>query len=82
MLTRGPGIIPRAAALLFEKLDGCNNRASSSGIRAPSRLSGMHNVSAKSSSPANRNWQLKATYVEVRYASYPWSWHVLTHADL
>ncbi|CAE7010556.1 Kinesin protein [Pyrenophora teres f. teres] len=59
------GIIPRAAALLFEKLEGCHSRTPSSGIRAPSRLSGMHNASAKSSSPANRNWQLKATYVEI-----------------
>ncbi|KAF2856174.1 kinesin family protein-like protein [Plenodomus tracheiphilus IPT5] len=57
------GIIPRAAALLFEKLEGSSNRASSSGIRAPSRLSGMHNISTKSS--ANKNWQLKATYVEI-----------------
>lgn len=59
------GIIPRAAALLFEKLEGPNNRASSSGIRTPSRLSGMHNISGKSSPSANRNWQLKATYVEI-----------------
>ncbi|KAL1792042.1 hypothetical protein ACET3X_009793 [Alternaria dauci] len=61
------GIIPRAAALLFEKLEGNSNRGSS-GIRAPSsRLSGMHNISTKSSSPSsvNRNWQLKATYVEI-----------------
>ncbi|CAN9107980.1 unnamed protein product [Alternaria alternata] len=61
------GIIPRAAALLFEKLEGNSNRGSS-GIRAPSsRLSGIHNISTKSSSSssANRNWQLKATYVEI-----------------
>lgn len=57
------GIIPRAAALLFEKLEGSSNRASSSGIRVPSRLSGIQNLSAKSSS--NKNWQLKATYVEI-----------------
>ncbi|KAI4661178.1 uncharacterized protein J4E79_004989 [Alternaria viburni] len=61
------GIIPRAAALLFEKLEGTSNRASSSGIRVPSRLSGIHNMASKasSSSSANRNWQLKATYVEI-----------------
>ena len=58
------GIIPRAAALLFEKLEGPNNRSSTSGIRAPSRLSGLHNLSGSKSS-ANKNWQLKATYVEV-----------------
>ncbi|KAH7397087.1 hypothetical protein BKA66DRAFT_566226 [Pyrenochaeta sp. MPI-SDFR-AT-0127] len=57
------GIIPRAAALLFEKLEGPSNRASGSGIRAPTRLSGLHNLSAKSS--ASRNWQLRATYVEI-----------------
>ncbi|CAO2650758.1 Nn.00g020500.m01.CDS01 [Neocucurbitaria sp. VM-36] len=57
------GIIPRAAALLFEKLEGPSNRASGSGIRAPTRLSGLHNLSGKSA--ANRNWQLKATYVEI-----------------
>ncbi|KAF1944480.1 kinesin family protein-like protein [Clathrospora elynae] len=57
------GIIPRAAALLFEKLEGPNPRAVSSGIRAPSRLSGMHNLSAKAL--ASKNWQLRATYVEI-----------------
>ncbi|KAF1841166.1 kinesin-domain-containing protein [Cucurbitaria berberidis CBS 394.84] len=57
------GIIPRAAALLFDKLEGHSNRASASGIRAPSRLSGLHTLSGKSS--ANKNWQLKATYVEI-----------------
>ncbi len=63
MLTFYPGIIPRAAALLFDKLEGPNSRVAGSGIRAPSRLSGLHNLSAKSL--ANRNWQLKATYVEI-----------------
>jgi len=57
------GIIPRAAALLFDKLEGTNSRASGSGIRAPSRLSGLGNFSVKPS--ANQNWQLKATYVEI-----------------
>ncbi|XP_014554661.1 hypothetical protein COCVIDRAFT_28364 [Bipolaris victoriae FI3] len=59
------GIIPRAAALLFDKLDG-SNKSAGSGIRAPSRLSGIQNFTAKSStSQANRNWQLRATYVEI-----------------
>ncbi|KAF5851254.1 hypothetical protein GGP41_004058 [Bipolaris sorokiniana] len=59
------GIIPRAAALLFDKLDG-PNKSAGSGIRAPSRLSGIQNFTAKSSaSQANRNWQLRATYVEI-----------------
>lgn len=67
ILTAAPGIIPRAAALLFEKLDG-PSKSAASGIRVPSRLSGMQNPSAKSSSSQpNRNWQLKATYVEVPY---------------
>jgi hypothetical protein len=36
-------------------------------------LSGLHNLSgSKSSSPANRNWQLKATYVEVRQVLAKW----------
>jgi hypothetical protein len=65
ILTVEPGIIPRAAAMLFEKLEGSNIRPSGSGLRAPSRLSGLHNN--KSTSSANRNWQLKATYVEVRW---------------
>jgi hypothetical protein len=62
----GIGIIPRAASMLFEKLDGPSNRASGSGIRAPSRLSGLGSAQAlNSKSSANKNWQLKATYVEV-----------------
>ncbi|KAF2189471.1 kinesin family protein-like protein [Zopfia rhizophila CBS 207.26] len=58
------GIIPRAAAALFEKLEGPSNRASGSGIRAPSRISGIGMQSFTKSS-ANRNWQMKATYVEI-----------------
>lgn len=58
------GIIPRAAASLFEKLDGSGIKAPGSGIRAPSRLSGLHTLSG-SKALNNRNWQLKATYVEI-----------------
>lgn len=61
------GIIPRAAALLFEKLEGPSIRAPGSGIRPPnSRVSslGSNNFPSKSSA-ANKNWQLTATYVEV-----------------
>ncbi|PVI03835.1 kinesin-domain-containing protein [Periconia macrospinosa] len=59
------GIIPRAAASLFEKLDG-PSKAAGSGIRAPSRLSGLGSAQAMhSKSSANKNWQLKATYVEI-----------------
>jgi hypothetical protein len=59
------GIIPRAAATLFEKLEGPSIRPSGSGIRAPSRSSGFGIQSFTSKSPTNKNWQLKATYVEV-----------------
>ena len=59
------GIIPRAAEHLFEKLDG-PNKAAGSGIRAPSRLSGLSVAQAMhSKSAAAKSWQLKATYVEV-----------------
>jgi kinesin family protein 4/21/27 len=59
------GIIPRAAAVLFEKLEGSNHvsRISGSSIRPPSRIS---TAAMPSKSSANKNWQLKATYVEVR----------------
>jgi hypothetical protein len=62
------GIIPRAAATLFEKLEGSTTRASGSGIRAPSRSSSFGLQGIKS--PTNKNWQLKATYVEVRSAQH------------
>ncbi|KAJ5587471.1 uncharacterized protein N7459_003236 [Penicillium hispanicum] len=61
------GIIPRAAQLLFEKLDGPNkhnrNGSSSTGLRTPQRYS----MSSASSfgKPYEKNWQLKATYVEI-----------------
>jgi len=59
------GIIPRAAAALFEKLDGSGIRAPGSGIRAPSRSSGFGMQSFAAKSSASKNWQLKATYVEI-----------------
>ncbi|KAF2463316.1 kinesin [Lindgomyces ingoldianus] len=58
------GIIPRAAAVLFDRLDGTNSRAPGSGIRAPSRISGI-GMQSFARSTANKNWQLKATYVEI-----------------
>jgi kinesin family protein 4/21/27 len=60
------GIIPRAAAVLFEKIEGhaSSGRTSSSGIRAPSRISSMGMQSFAKHS-GNKNWQLKATYVEI-----------------
>ncbi|TAQ85705.1 hypothetical protein B7494_g5976 [Chlorociboria aeruginascens] len=59
------GVIPRAAAALFEKLDGGKqvNRNSMSGLRAPTRYS--TNVSSLLAKAAEKNWTLKATYVEI-----------------
>ena len=74
------GVIPRAARQLFSKLAAENTErathsartASGSGIRPPSRLSmqlspvpagikpKMHKIV-----PSNKDWSLKATYVEV-----------------
>ncbi|KAI0181742.1 kinesin-domain-containing protein [Hypoxylon sp. FL1284] len=57
------GVIPRAAMALFEKLDGpprTSNRNSMSQLKAPARYS------VQSPTPkAEKNWQLKATYVEI-----------------
>ncbi|KAI1322087.1 kinesin-domain-containing protein [Xylariaceae sp. FL0255] len=59
------GVVPRAATELFEKLDGPApvknpNRNSMSQLRAPARYS-MQPAASK----ADRNWSLKATYVEI-----------------
>ncbi|KAI1412322.1 kinesin-domain-containing protein [Hypoxylon sp. FL1857] len=57
------GVIPRAAMALFEKLDGPprnSNRNSMSQLRTPARYS-MQSPAPK----AEKNWQLKATYVEI-----------------
>jgi chromosome segregation ATPase len=60
-------VIPRAASALFEKLEGpkpsFNNRNSMSGLRTPSRYS--TNLSGHATRPADRNWTLTATYVEI-----------------
>lgn len=61
------GVIPRAATALFEKLDGTSSqgmsRSSMSQLRTPHRYS----VAAPSPSApkVEKNWQLKATYVEI-----------------
>lgn len=67
--------------MLFEKLEGANNRSLGSGIRAPSRLSGLGSAQALHKSSANKNWQLKATYVEVGLVAPP-PITALTKADL
>nr|XP_036580001.1 kinesin family protein [Colletotrichum truncatum]KAF6787757.1 kinesin family protein [Colletotrichum truncatum] len=58
------GVIPRAATALFERLDGSKkqvNRGSMSQLRTPHRYSAQ----GTSGSPSERNWSLKATYVEI-----------------
>ncbi|KAF4624972.1 hypothetical protein G7Y89_g13199 [Cudoniella acicularis] len=58
------GVIPRAASALFEKLESgrlTNNR--NSGIRTPLRYS--MNAGAMLSKSSEKNWSLKATYVEI-----------------
>jgi chromosome segregation ATPase len=59
------GVIPRAGAALFEKLDGArpSNRNSMSGLRTPTRYSA--NAAAMLARGAEKNWSLKATYVEI-----------------
>ena len=66
------GIIPRAAQVLFDKLDGPSkhNRNSShptTGLRTPQRYS-MTSAGnyGKLNQEKEKSWQLKATYVEVR----------------
>ncbi|KAJ5098639.1 hypothetical protein N7532_005640 [Penicillium argentinense] len=62
------GIIPRAAQALFEKLDGpskhTRNSSSSTGLRTPQRYS-MSSASSFGKVNVEKNWQLKATYVEI-----------------
>lgn len=63
------GIIPRAAALLFEKLTGSGDPSrKSTGIKTPNRYSiaSMNNaLQSMSRGNGDQNWTLKATYVEV-----------------
>ncbi|KAL2821473.1 hypothetical protein BJX63DRAFT_417887 [Aspergillus granulosus] len=59
------GIIPRAAQLLFEKLEGPkHSRTSSTGLRTPARYS-ISSTSSFGKPNVEKNWQLKATYVEI-----------------
>ncbi|KAJ5719313.1 hypothetical protein N7493_007768 [Penicillium malachiteum] len=62
------GIIPRAAQLLFEKLDGpvkhSRNGSTSTGLRTPQRYS-MSSASSFGKLNFEKTWQLKATYVEI-----------------
>lgn len=56
------GVVPRAAAALFEKL----SPTAKSGIRSPNRYS-MNGPAAFAalSKGAEKNWKMTATYVEV-----------------
>lgn len=60
------GVIPRAATELFEKLEGptvkSSNRQSMSQLRTPQRYSVSQ---PPTTSKAEKNWSLKATYVEI-----------------
>ncbi|KXJ97059.1 kinesin motor domain-containing protein, partial [Microdochium bolleyi] len=62
------GVIPRAAIALFEQLEGStpksSKRSSMSQLRTPSRYS-MSAAPPVSLPKAERNWQLRATYVEI-----------------
>ncbi|KAI4256556.1 MAG: hypothetical protein L6R42_006152 [Xanthoria sp. 1 TBL-2021] len=63
------GIVPRAAAALFNRLAGPPplRRHGSSGLRTPTRYSTTSppTLSSLARASANENWQLKATYVEI-----------------
>ncbi|KAL8950843.1 MAG: hypothetical protein Q9222_003141 [Ikaeria aurantiellina] len=63
------GIVPRAAAALFDTLAGPPplRRHGSSGLRTPTRYSTSSPPTLASLAKANssENWQLKATYVEI-----------------
>lgn len=60
------GVVPRAARLLFEVLTGnaTPSVAGGSGLRAPTRYSTI-GLPAAASKSADKNWQLKASYVEI-----------------
>ncbi|OCK78909.1 kinesin family protein-like protein [Lepidopterella palustris CBS 459.81] len=58
------GVIPRAAAMLFEKLSP-GSRTTGSALRAPSRYSTHGMALMQSFKPADKNWQMKASYVEI-----------------
>lgn len=72
---RSIGVVPRAAGSLFEKLERppALKRSESSGLRTPTRYS-LHSTQglasmAKLNGNVDKNWQMKATYVEVSLSS-------------
>ena len=72
-----PGVITRAASALFERLAGppTLKRSESSALRTPTRYSVQSTMGlaalakAQAQAPEDKDWQMKATYVEVRMDS-------------
>ncbi|POS84648.1 hypothetical protein EPUL_002186 [Erysiphe pulchra] len=64
--TEAMGVIPRAAAALFEKLEGVKPsiRHSMPSLRTPSKYSSSSATCSNSRNPA-KYWTLKASYVEI-----------------
>jgi hypothetical protein len=77
------GIIPRAAAHLFESLQGAplNHTRQNSGLKTPTRYSAasmtglLQNGAFQNHSKAGNDkaWQMTATYVEVGHMSSSWN---------
>ena len=68
MLTMLLGVIPRAGIALFEKLAGPPALSrGGSGIKSPARYStnSVHTLQSLAKTTGDKNWQMKATYVEV-----------------
>lgn len=59
---RTMGVVPRAAIALFDKLSGNSVK---SGLRSPNRYSMMNGRGLHQQQDQDKNWQMKATYVEV-----------------
>ncbi|KAJ5342492.1 hypothetical protein N7541_011616 [Penicillium brevicompactum] len=69
-IAQNMGIIPRAAQVLFDKLDGPpkhnRNSSTATGLRTPQRYSMSSAASfGKPHQEKEKTWQLKATYVEI-----------------
>ena len=79
------GVIPRAASALFEKLAGppTLKRSGSSGLRTPTRYSVQSSIGlaalakAQAQASEDKNWQMKATYVEVGFSQFATSMALL-----
>lgn len=61
------GIIPRAAAALFDKLSPSSSKQpNGTGIRMPKRYSGLNGpTDGTAGKKEDKSWQLSVTYVEV-----------------